>query len=639
MNLIQIKSLDKYFGATRIFGGVDLTLQEGARVALVGVNGAGKTTLMNLIAGADTPDAGTISLARDARIGYLKQNQQFEGNGTVWETLRDVYSPVFRMEQRLREMEQLMGQVHEDAVAFAKLSTEYDTLLNKYEQLDGYSWKSRIQGVLAGLGFREDQQQQDANTLSGGERTRLSLAQLLLIRPDLLLLDEPTNHLDLGATQWLEETLKTYPGTVMVISHDRYFMDAIATGVAELSQGSLLYFDGNYSAFAKKRRAQREQQEKAYELQQKEIARQEAIIERFRSYNREKSIRAAESREKALDRIERVEKPAEEHGVKFHFEIRRTTGQDVLMASGLAKRFDGPMLFENIDMLVRAGERVAILGPNGAGKSTLLKVLAGRLAPDGGEVLRGAGVEPGFFDQHHQDLSMDKRVIDELWDAFPAMNESRVRTALGAFLFRGDDVFQRVGTLSGGERGRLTLLKLMLRQHNLLLMDEPTNHLDMPSREVLEDALADYPGTLITVSHDRYFVNRIATRVLIFTPTGIEDYLGNYDDYIAAKNRPSDEIYVPDGPNRTQQARERKRIREQREQQKREREAVEAVEAQIAAMEQEIEDLAHWMAQPGAFELPEASDKAKRHAAAGEELEALYAHWEQLNEQLSQNEE
>lgn len=639
MNLLQIKGVDKYFGVACILSGIQLSLQEKDRLALVGVNGAGKTTLLNLIAGEDTPDAGTISLMRDARIGYLKQNQQFEGDGTVWETLRDVYAPVFKMERRLREMEKQMGVIHQDQAAFAKLSTEYDALLSRYEQLDGYSWKSRIQGVLAGLGFREDQQHQPAMTLSGGERTRLSLAQLLLLRPDLLLLDEPTNHLDLSATQWLEETLKSYPGTVMIISHDRYFMDAVATGVAELSQGKLLYFEGNYTAFAKKRSAQREQQEKAYELQQKEIARQEAIIERFRSYNREKSIRAAESREKALDRLERVEKPAEEQGVKFRFEVRRATGQDVLMASGLAKRFDGPLLFRDIDLLVRAGERVAILGPNGAGKSTLLKVLAGRLAPDGGEVLRGAGVELGYFDQHHQDLSEDKRVIDELWDAFPAMNESRVRTALGAFLFRGDDAFQRVGTLSGGEKGRLTLLKLMLRQHNLLLMDEPTNHLDMPSREVLEEALADYPGTLITVSHDRYFVNRIATRVLIFTADGIEDYPGNYDDYLAAKNRPADEIYVPDGPNRTQQARERRRIREQREQQKREREAIEAVEARITALEQEMEDLAHWMAQPGAFEKPEASDRAKRHAAAGEELEAMYVNWEQLHEQLQDGEQ
>ena len=531
MILLTLQNVNKSFAMNEVLKDVNLTLQAGQRMGLVGVNGSGKSTLFRLINGDMAPDSGTIALVKGMRVGMLTQDADIQSTLTIQEELERVFEPVRQMEARMRQMEHEMAEKHDDPQAFDQLSRAYSRLVDRFEDAGGYEWPSRIQGVLAGLGFARGRETQPANLLSGGEKTRLCLARLLLTQPDLLMLDEPTNHLDLASTQWLEETLKKYRGTVLVISHDRYFLNAVCDCMAELSMKRLTQYAGNYDRFAVQRQANLERQLKEYKMQQAEIARQEAIIARYRMYNREKSIKAAESREKRLEKLDRIEKPVSEQKVRFNFTARRRTGDDVLMLKELSKGFEGRTLFEHFNLHLRAGDRVAIIGPNGVGKSTLLNIIAGKLAADHGTVNFGSNVDLGYYDQQHAGLHPEKDVMNEVWDDFPRLEPDRVRGVLALFLLTGDDVFQPVGTLSG-ERGRVALAKLMLKQDNLLLLDEPTNHLDMDSREVLEAALEDFEGTLLTVSHDRYFINRVATRVIEMSPEGAVEYLGNYDDYL-----------------------------------------------------------------------------------------------------------
>ena len=535
MILLSIQNVTKSFAMNTVLRDVNLTLQAGSRMGLVGANGAGKSTLFKLISGAMEPDEGTISIARGTRVGVLTQEADIQSDLTVQQELERVFEPLREMERRLRALEAEMAEKHADAAEYESLSRSYSNLLDRFERSGGYEWPSRIQGVLAGLGFARGREDQPARVLSGGEKTRLCLARLLLTQPDLLLLDEPTNHLDLQATQWLEETLKKYKGTVLVISHDRYFLNAVCNCMAEISLRRLTQYEGNYDQFSVKRRADLERQMKEYKLQQAEIARQEAIIQRYRMYNREKSIKAAESREKRLEKMERLERPQSEQKVRFSFEARRRTGDDVLMVKDLRKGFEGRTLFENFNLHLRAGDRVAIIGPNGVGKSTLLNIIARQLPPDSGTVVYGSNVDLGYYEQHQTKLHPDKDILNEIWDDFPRLEIDRVRGVLALFLLTGDDVFQPIRTLSGGEKGRVSLAKLMLRHDNFLLMDEPTNHLDMDSREVLEGALEDFDGTILTVSHDRYFINRVANRVVEMTPEGAKEYIGNYDDYLEKK--------------------------------------------------------------------------------------------------------
>ena len=563
MILLTVNHVSKAFVTRSVLEDASLVLQTGQRMGVVGVNGSGKSTLFRMIAGELEPDAGSITLLKGARVGMLTQQADITSDYTVQEELERVFEPVRRMEARLREMEEQMAALHHDAEAFAQLSRDYSRLMDRFEDAGGYEWPSRIQGVLAGLGFADDKRNQKAALLSGGEKTRLCLARLLLTQPELLMLDEPTNHLDLASTQWLEDTLRKYRGSVMVISHDRYFMNSVCDCMAEVCMRRIDQYEGNYDQFAQKRQANLERRLKEYKMQQAEIARQQAIIARYRMYNTERSIRAAESREKQLDKIERVEKPVSEQKVRFSFGARRRSGDDVLMVKNLEKSFGSRTLFSGLNLHLRAGDRVAVIGQTGVGKSTLLNLICGLQKPDSGQILFGSNVDVGYYDQQQSSLHPEKDIMSEVWDDFPWMEPGDVRAVLALFLFTGEEVFKRISTLSGGERGRVALAKLMLKKDNLLLLDEPTNHLDMDSREVLEDALNDYEGTLLTVSHDRYFINRVANRVLEMTPQGAKDYLGNYDDYLE-KNRQEEmgllEEAAP-GMTRTQMDKEKRKQR------------------------------------------------------------------------------
>ena len=583
MIVMQTNQLTKSFGVNEVLKGINLTVQDRHRVGLVGSNGSGKSTLLKILAGKDHYDGGTLSMTRGLRIGYHTQLDDLTSPLTVWQEMETCFEDTFRMEEKLREMEARMGEIHEsDPEGFARLSEEYTRLTDRFEEEDGYAWRSRLQGVLTGLGFTSAQYEQTVASLSGGERTRLKLGKLLLAKTDLLLLDEPTNHLDLNSMQWLEDYLRAYKGAVVVVSHDRYFLDAVCNSIAELSFGRIEQYEGNYTRYLKLREEVMVRRMKEYTLQQKEIAREEAIIAQFRAYNTEAAHIKAKSREKRLNMIERVDKPVEEHNVYFRFHAGRGTGNDVLMCENLSKSFGARQLFHDLNLHVRAGERIALLGANGVGKTTLLKILTGRERPDTGEVRFGSGVEVGYYDQQQEGLSPDKTVLDEVWDDFPRMEQTPIRNALAGFLFTGDDVLAPVSTLSGGERGRVLLTKLMLRQDNFLILDEPTNHLDMDSREMLETALLGFEGTLLTVSHDRYFINRIADRVLVMEPDGVTEYLGNYDDYLeklAQKNAPEEEL----APQKTKTA--------LREEKKREKAAIEAArreKARIANLETQI---------------------------------------------------
>ncbi len=638
MVLLSLSAVRKAFGTNEVIRDATLALQEGERLGLVGVNGSGKTTLLKIINGDMPSDGGEISIARDARIGFLTQHADIDGELSIMEELTRVFDPLIAMEKRLRALEAEMAEAHEDAEAFARLSNEYDKLTRRFEDAGGYEWPSRVQGVLAGLGFAKDRRDMPARLLSGGEKTRLCLARILLMQPEILMLDEPTNHLDLAAVGWLEDTLKKYPGTVIVISHDRYFLNAVCDCMAELSMGRLTRYSGNYDAFVRKRQANLERQLKEYKLQQAEIARQEAIIARYRMFNREKSIKAAESREKRLEKIVRLEKPVSEDKVRFSFEARRRTGEDVLIAKDLSKSYDGRKLFEHFSLHLRAGDRVALIGPNGVGKTTLLRIFVGEETADGGTMKFGANVDIGYYDQHQAGLHPDKDVLNELWDDFPRLDADRVRGVLALFLFTGDDVFQKIHTLSGGERGRLALAKLMLRKDNLLFMDEPTNHLDMDSREVLEHALDDFDGTLLAVSHDRYFINRVANRVIEMSAEGVSEYLGNYDDYLEKKRAALlPEEAASDGLTQTQRDKLKRKERLARESRRQLEDRVRAAEAEIARTEAEVARLEAEIAAPGAWQDPEAGRAlTESHARAKETLDALYDEWAELAELLEE---
>lgn len=639
MILLTLQNVTKSFAMNTVLKDINLTLQAGSRMGLVGVNGCGKSTLFKLISGAMEPDEGTISLSKGARVGVLTQDADIQSDLTIQQELERVFEPVREMERKLRQMEAEMAEKHDDPAAFDQLSHAYSRLMDRFEDAGGYEWPSRIQGVLAGLGFARGREQQPANLLSGGEKTRLCLARLLLTQPELLMLDEPTNHLDLQSVEWLEDTLKKYRGTVLVISHDRYFLNAVCDCMAEISMRRLTQYEGNYDRFAVQRQANLERQLKEYKMQQAEIARQEAIIARYRMYNREKSIRAAESREKRLERMEKLEKPVSEQKVRFSFEARRRSGDDVLIAKELSKGFDGRTLFEHFNLHLRAGDRVAVIGANGVGKTTLLKLITGQLPPDSGTVVYGSNVDVGYYDQQQSGLHPEKDVLNELWDDFPRLEIDRVRGVLALFLLTGDDVFQPISTLSGGEKGRVALAKLMLRKDNLLLLDEPTNHLDMDSREVLEDALDDFDGTLLTVSHDRYFINRVANRVVEMRPDGVTEYLGNYDDYVEKKRLEADGALAEaeGGKTRTQLDKEKRRERLKQESAKTLKLKLKQAEQAIADAEERIAQLEVRMADPETYKSPDAAQKlAQEHRDAQEALDALYSDWEELSEAVSE---
>ncbi len=638
MIILSAQHIAKSFGVNAVLRDVSLTVQQGDRIGLVGVNGCGKSTLMRILAGLDAQDGGEISLVRGLRVGYLAQQNMVTSGETVWNELQKVYEQVFAMEKKLRELEDEMAHAHTDAQRFAQLSADYDRLTQRFEEADGYSWKSMVSGVLNGLGFKPAQYDQCVDSLSGGEQTRLCLARLLLQKPDLLLLDEPTNHLDMETLQWLENYLAAYKGSVLVISHDRYFLDHVCTGIVEILMGSSEQYNGNYTRYIAQRQERFESRMRAYEIQQKEIERQQAIIARYRMFNREKSIRAAESREKALDRMEKMEKPVDERAIRFSFEARRRTGEDVLQLTEMSKSFSEKHLFHDLTLRVRAGDRVALIGPNGVGKSTLIKIIVGEEQPDTGFIRYGSNVDIGYYDQHQSTLHADKTVLDEIWDRFPQMEQSNVRGALGMFLFTGDDVFKPIHTLSGGEKGRVALTALMLRKDNLLLLDEPTNHLDMDSREVLEDALADFGGTIITVSHDRYFINRIANRIIEMQPDGVTEYIGNYDDYIERKNRPV-AVEAEAGKTKTELEKEKRREKLSRQALRQLKIRAQEAEKAVGVKEAEIAELEAQMADPSLYsDAQKSADVQRAYQKAQQALQTLYEQWEAAEAALSQEE-
>ena len=631
MILLSLQGVQKSFGTNEVLRNASLVLQDGQRMGLVGVNGCGKSTLMKIIAGVETSDGGMITMQKGLRLGYLAQQGTVGEGRTVLEELESVFEPVVRMEQQLRDLETQMAECADDMPRLGRLGNQYDQLTQEFERRNGYGWRSTVQGVLAGLGFRKEQQGQLASLLSGGERTRLCLGRMLLTEPDLLLLDEPTNHLDLKSIAWLEEYLRTYKGAVLLISHDRYFMDHVCDRMCELLLGTTESYDGNYTQYIEQRTERFEIRMRAYELQQKEIARQEAIIARYRQFNREKSIRLAESREKRLEKVERLEKPQDESAIRFRFDARRRTGDDVLMIEGLAKGYDGRTLFRQVKMHVRAGDRIALIGDNGVGKSTLIKCITGEVKPDEGTIRFGAGVDIGYYDQHQAHLHESKTVLDEVWDDFHRLDQTEVRGALGLFLFTGDEVLMPISTLSGGEKGRVALTKLMLRKDNVLLLDEPTNHLDMDSREVLEDALADFPGTIIAISHDRYFINRFATKVVVLTQDGLLEYLGNYDDYFEKINRQQEPDGEFAGMTRTAIEKEKRKSREEEKRIRERKQALAAAEAAIAKAEDEAADIEAQLADPATYQDADlAAQLAKAYQQKKDEIDRLYARWEEM---------
>lgn len=529
--ILNATNISKSFGSNEIIKDANFLVNEHEKVAIVGVNGAGKTTLLKILTGEEHADSGNVILAKDAKLGYLRQINNVDSTLSIIDELYTVIEHILNMEKRMLEMQEQMQ--HLSGEALEELYSSYTALTHSYELIDGYAAKSKVIGILKGLGFDENDFGRKINTLSGGQKTRVFLAKLLLEEPDIILLDEPTNHLDLRSIEWLESYLLNYKGAVIIVSHDRYFLDKIVSKVIDIENAEVQMYSGNYSDFSAKKQMLLDAKMKEYLNQQQEIKHQEAVITKLKQFNREKSIKRAESRQKQLEKIDRVEAPITHiENMKLSLDISKESGKDVLTVHDLSKSFDEKHLFSNINFEIKRGERIAIIGDNGTGKTTLLKIINGLLSPDTGEVIYGSNVSIAYYDQEHQVLHMDKTLFDEISDTYPDMSNTQIRNILAAFLFTGEDVFKKIGDLSGGERGRVSLVKLMLSKANFLLLDEPTNHLDILSKDVLESALNSFPGTICYVSHDRYFINKTATRILDLTGNRLLNYIGNYDYYI-----------------------------------------------------------------------------------------------------------
>lgn len=529
--ILSCQNISKSFGTDEILKNVSFHIEENEKAAVVGINGAGKSTLLKIIMKQENPDEGEVTLAKDKTIGYLAQYQDVSGHHTIYEEVLDSKRDMIEMEERLRNMEAQMNTLSGEALE--QLLDTYHKLSHEFEQVNGYAYRSEVTGILKGLGFTEEEFDKKMSELSGGQKTRVSLGKLLVTKPDILLLDEPTNHLDIESIRWLETFLMNYKGAVLIVSHDRYFLDRVVSKVVEIFQHKGYVYQGNYSDYAKKKAAIRAAMIRQYYNQQREIRHQEEVIAKLKSFNREKSIKRAESREKLLDKIERIEKPTEDNtDIRIVLEPNVVSGNDVLKVEGLTKAFPPVQLFSGIHFEVKRGERVALIGNNGTGKTTILKIINELVSPDAGTVTLGSNVHIGYYDQEHQQLHMEKTIFDEIADDYPDLNNTKVRNVLAAFLFTDDDVYKRIEDLSGGERGRVALAKLMLSDANFLILDEPTNHLDITSKEILEEALKNYTGTVFFVSHDRYFINQTATRILELTGETVVNYIGNYDYYL-----------------------------------------------------------------------------------------------------------
>lgn len=633
MIVLSAQRVGKSFGERTLFSGVSFEVSDHDRIGLVGANGCGKTTLFRLLTGESRSDEGEVVMPRSTRVGYMEQHACADSSHTLWEEVESVFTPLIETE---RELEQVTRRLSGAESGDTALIERQHLLHEKLTAEGGLYYKSRVRSALLGLGFDENAFAQPVSSLSGGQRSKAAMARLLLSDNNLLLLDEPTNHLDIASVEWLEDYLRAWPGAFIVISHDRYFLDKVTTRTLELENRRLYSTAGGYTVHKEKREKDREVEEKHYKTDLREIRRMEESIARFRQFNREKSIRAAESKEKALEKFkERVVAPeAERDTLRFDFTVQQESGSEVVTAEELSMGFPGRPLFDHVSFRIRRKERVFLLGPNGCGKTTLFKLIMGRYTPLKGALLLGPKVGVGYYDQTQSDLAMGKTVIDEIWDEFPDLTQTQLRCALAAFLFRGDEVFQPVDLLSGGERARLLLLKLMLRRDNLLLLDEPTNHLDIESREALEQALAGYDGTIFIVSHDRYFINRMADKVLLLTPGGCREFLGNYDYYL---ERTQEETTEGAGGKEAAPPKQNdyQRRKEQQSALRRLNTRLKRIEEAVTAAEQGIENL---KAQIATDEV--AADYERLLQLSGEleqkeaELEQLLEEWEQVQAEL-----
>ena len=638
--ILSCNNISKSFGTDVIIKSCSFNIEDHEKAAIVGINGAGKSTLLKIITGEEPADTGIVTLAKDKTLGYLAQQQDLQSDRSIYDELLSVKQYILDMESELRRLEAAMNNASGDELE--SLMNRYTNLNHEFEMNNGYAYKSEITGVLKGLGFTEEDFSLHVNTLSGGQKTRVSLGKLLLSKPDIIMLDEPTNHLDMDSISWLENYLLNYSGAVLIVAHDRYFLDKIVSKIIEIDNGDCTVFSGNYTDYASKKAILRNMKLKEYLNQQRDIKHQEEVIAKLKQFNREKSIKRAESREKMLDKIEVVDKPVELNAkMNIKLEPSVVSGNDVLTVTDLTKSFDGNTLFNNINFEIKRGERVALIGNNGTGKTTILKLINGIIQPDSGSIYLGAKVAIGYYDQEHHVLDPDKTLFQEIQDAYPDLNNTQIRNTLAAFLFTDDDVFKYIRDLSGGERGRVSLAKLMLSNANLLILDEPTNHLDIVSKEILENALNSYTGTVLYVSHDRYFINATATRIIELTNQSIVNYIGNYDyylekrDILTAKAFPdtntdvSSSEKVKDSKISWQQSREEQnRLKKKKNDLKRTEERIADIEKRIEDIDTEYSDPSIGSNTARLMELHNESTKLKK------KLDELYEHWEELMEEM-----
>lgn len=635
--ILSVQNISKSFGTDEILKNVSFHIEENEKAAIVGINGAGKSTLLKIIVGELSKDTGEVVLSKGKTIGYLAQHQDMTGTMTIEQELLSVKNDIIALEKKLRSMEEQMHTLEGEELE--KLLESYNRLNHQFEMEGGYSYKSEVYGVLNGLGFSSEDYTKQIDQLSGGQKTRVALGKLLVTKPDIILLDEPTNHLDMNSIAWLENFLMNYKGAVVIVSHDRYFLDRVVTKVIEVSLHQAQVYEGNYSEYAVKKEKVREARLKAYYNQQREIKHQEEVIAKLKSFNREKSIKRAESREKMLDKIDRMEKPMEEHTeIKISLEPNILSGNDVLSVEGLAKAYGNNQLFENLDFEIKRGEHVALIGNNGTGKTTILKILNEMVPKDAGTIKLGSNVHIGYYDQEHQVLHMEKTLFEEISDAYPNLTNTQVRNTLAAFLFTDEDVFKRIGDLSGGERGRVSLAKLMLGKANFLILDEPTNHLDIFSKEILESALNHYTGTVFFVSHDRYFINKTAHRILDLSNRTLLNYLGNYDYYLEKRDEMEQRLPAMETAPETVREESENKLDWQKQKQEQARlrkiaNELKKVEDEIEKIEQRIAEIDELCQDPAvATNSARLNELSQERETSSETLETLYEKWESLSE-------
>lgn len=636
MIVLSCNNLNKSFGIDTVLENISFTVNEGDKVGIIGVNGTGKTTLFKILSGIYGYDSGDIYLGKGVEIGYLEQNTNFQSEKTIYEEVLEVFSHLIDMENYIRDLEIKIAEEgsNPNSKILDKLMNEYSQKLELFSELNGYGYKSEVKGILKGLGFSDDDIQTPISILSGGEKTRVLLSKLLLKNPSLLLLDEPTNHLDSDAIEWLEVFLKQYKGTVIIISHDRYFLDQVVNRVFEIHNKKLKTYNGNYSKFIELSKTEKELEVKKYEDQQKEIKKQEESIERLKAYGREKHLKRARSKEKMLDKVDVLDKPdVFRKKASIAFNPSTSSGNDVLQVENLSMGYGERVLFKDIDFNIYRGEKVALIGANGIGKSTLFKIIMDEIVPLTGTTKLGTNVHVDYFHQEQKTLNLDNTIIDEIWNDHPTLNQTTLRNMLGSFLFEDEEVFKKISTLSGGERARVAILKLILSNANFLLLDEPTNHLDIDSKEVLEEALLNYTGTLFTISHDRYFLNTVVDKILVLDSDGITEYLGNYDYYIDKKTQTIEmnTIETTEEKTKTQLKDEKRKEREQRELEKKARVKRQNIEKEIEEIEIKIEELNNLMCEEEVYSNPEKSKEVSQSKTSFEEkLNNLYEEWEQL---------